>query len=219
MYYLIYAALLFIIKNKIIQTKYKPQMWRRCGIQQTRWKRQGFLSDKRVTLQTADCIIYTHLLPAAGFGRYTCSVRLSEMIYDGPFAYTKRIDYWDTFPLSSHISPIVVESSILPVRWKSAFLCQLFSDIGGNLHLTTRYDWNISKRMDGFYEKLRGLKYTVSSYVSPSSSRNKMLFKSDNSLWKRIEKKIAKIYYKILNCILFLLDSMTILRKIILFII
>jgi len=47
--------------------------------------------------RTADCIIYTHLLPAAAFGRYTCSVRLSEMIYDGPFAYMKRIDYWGAF--------------------------------------------------------------------------------------------------------------------------
>lgn len=144
-YIYIYANVLFIIKDKVMQNKCKPQMRRRHETQ-ARWKRQGFpqwqtrhVADGR----TADCIIYTHLLPAAAFGRYTCSVRLSEMIYDGPFAYTKRIDYWGAFPLSSRISPIVVESSILPVWWKSVFLYQPFCDTGGSLHLTTRYDWNI----------------------------------------------------------------------------
>lgn len=41
-----------MIKDKVIQNKCKPQMWRRRGTQ-ARWKRQGSLSDKRVTLRTA----------------------------------------------------------------------------------------------------------------------------------------------------------------------
>ena len=88
-------------------------------------------------------------------------------------------------PISSRISPIIVESIIPSVRWKSAFLCQPYPDIGGRPHLITRYDWNI---LTGTMDFIRNyVDRNILSVRMPlrASSHNKMLFKSDNILFDK----------------------------------
>ena len=136
--------------------------------------------------RTADCIIYTHLLPAAAFGRYTCSVRLSEMIYDGPFAYMKRIDYWGAFSPYLRVSLLSLwKVSYRPSDESRRSFCQPYPDIGGRPHLTTRYDWNI---LTGTMDFIRNyVNRNILSVRMPLrvSSHNKMLFKSDNILFDK----------------------------------
>lgn len=155
-------------------------------------KKPRFPSDKRVTLRTAGrWLHYLHPLTARRrfrslhmFGMviwndirrlFLSSPLFPSSLFHEAYRLLRRVP-------PTRISPVAESSRT--VRWKSEFLCQRFTDIGSSVRLTTRYDWNISRRTMDFIRDYTA-RNVLSVYTSLSAFRNKMLLKLE-PLWEQV---------------------------------